>query len=159
MAEAGEFNVTIPQDAAPGSFMWITSPAGVSSTLTVPADGAPGQEVRCVRAKNAGLAAGAFTGGGAEGIFKGAAVVGSVINPHVHAKKPGEGVFVPCAKCGANNETKMCMSNMARFDCGACGAEVRWRPRQVWLRDQGSKLEKPVNLQDGEVDSRGCVVS
>eukprot|EP00927_Polykrikos_kofoidii_P017815 TRINITY_DN18158_c0_g1_i1.p1 TRINITY_DN18158_c0_g1~~TRINITY_DN18158_c0_g1_i1.p1 ORF type:complete len:161 (-),score=17.86 TRINITY_DN18158_c0_g1_i1:54-536(-) len=158
MTEAGEFAVSVPQDAIPGGYIWITSPSGVSSTITVPPDSSPGEEVKCVQAKNAGLVPGAFTGGSATGVFTTAAVVGSIINPHVHAKKPGEGVFVPCCRCNANNETKMCMSNMAQFECGACGAVTRWRPRQVWVRDLGRKLEKPVLLKEGEVESAACCV-
>eukprot|EP00930_Biecheleria_cincta_P086906 TRINITY_DN76161_c0_g1_i1.p1 TRINITY_DN76161_c0_g1~~TRINITY_DN76161_c0_g1_i1.p1 ORF type:complete len:161 (-),score=29.29 TRINITY_DN76161_c0_g1_i1:257-739(-) len=156
MADVGEFMVSIPQDASSGGYIWITAPSGVSSTVTVPPDGAPGGEIKCVQAKNAGLAAGAFTGGSATGVFTTAAVVGSAINPHVHAKRPGEGVFVPCGYCNANNETKMCMANMAQFECGACGAVVRWRPRQVWIRDQGKKLEKPILLKEGEVENAAC---
>merc|ERR1712216_830150 len=138
MAAAGEFMVALPQDAVPGAYMMVTAPSGQTSLLTVPPDGAPGQEIKCVQCKNAGLPAGSFTGGGGEGVFKAAAVINNTLSGNV-AKKPGQGVFIPCGKCHVNNETKMTMSNMAQFDCGSCGCLVRWSPRQVWLRDQGAR--------------------
>ena len=112
---------------------------------------------KCVQAKNGGEERGAFTGGGAKGVFESAAVVGSALTKG-NAKKPGEGVLVPCDKCHTNNETKMTMSNMAQFECGECGERVRWRPRQVWLRDQGCALERPIHLEEGEVDEVSCCV-
>lgn len=163
--DAGEFAVTIPEGAGPGAFFVITAPSGQTSLVTVPPDGASGQQIKCVQAKDAGLAQGAFTGGGVQGAFTAAEVVGKTlerINGAEKArmrKKPGEGVFIACATCYVNNETKMTMSNMARFTCGACGAEVRWRPRQIWLRDQGMQLEKPIHLKPDEKDSVCCVIA
>mmetsp|Transcript_100061 Transcript_100061/g.312836 ORF Transcript_100061/g.312836 Transcript_100061/m.312836 type:complete len:164 (-) Transcript_100061:112-603(-) len=161
-----EFAVSVPDGAGPGSLLQITSPDGATSSLvTVPSDGAAGQEIRCVQAKNQGLTAGAFTGGGARGLLIAGNNTGININRAVgnaiglKAKKTGEGVFIPCDKCGVNNETKMTMSSGAQFECGACGATVRWRPRQIWLRDMGRPLEKSVHLKEGEAESSCCVLS
>jgi len=65
-------------------------------------------------------------------------------------KQPGDGVTVACSFCSTQNTTKMTTGTRANFDCAQCGRGVVWRPRQVWLRDQGRPLEMGIHPQPGE---------
>ena len=65
-------------------------------------------------------------------------------------KQPGDGVMVACSFCSTQNNTKMATTTRAMFDCAQCGRVVQWRPRQVWLRDQGRPLEMGIHPQPGE---------
>ena len=76
----------------------------------------------------------------------------------IKAPATGKGVLVPCSTCNSNNECEMVMGSLAQFVCGQCGAQVSWRPRQVWLRDQGQPLEKPIHPQPGDREECGCTV-
>ena len=78
------------------------------------------------------------------------------INNQPRVKNVGDAMLVPCSSCGANNDVKMIMGSRAQFTCGNCGTVVFWRPRQVWLRDQGRPMEKSIHPLPGESD--GCCV-
>ena len=112
-----------------------------------------------VQAQNNQIAAGAISAAtpGLGGIVARKGDTANVINNALGgtAKRSGAGVMVPCSSCGAQNETKMAMGSRAQFNCGQCGAVVLWRPRQVWLRDQGMPMEKPIHPQPGETDGAG----
>ena len=65
-------------------------------------------------------------------------------------KQPGDGVTVSCCFCSTQNTTKMATGTRAKFDCAQCGRSVVWRPRQVWLRDQGRPLEMGIHPSAAE---------
>ena len=65
-------------------------------------------------------------------------------------KQPGDGVTVCCCYCSTENTTEMTTGTRAKFECAQCGRRVVWRPRQVWLRDQGRPLEMSIHPQPGE---------
>ena len=116
-----------------------------------------------VAAQNASLAPGAWDGGaiGQAGVM-GINMNNTLGMHHVAGtqpqKRPGDGVMVPCSACGAENQCAMVMGNRAQFTCGQCGVVVLWRPRQIWLRDQGMPMEKPIHPQPGETDGMRCCI-
>ena len=65
-------------------------------------------------------------------------------------KQPGDDVTVCCCYCSTQNTTEMTANPRAKFECAHCGRRVVWRPRQVWLRDQGRPLEMSIHPQPGE---------
>ena len=166
--------VTAPPGAVPGMTVQITAPSGQPVQFQVPAGVSAGQQFQVqmqspaaagavVQAQNNAFAPGAITAA-TPGIGGAVAQAGPVANDVNNAlgnrqvKNPGSGVMVPCSACGAQNETKMAMGSRAQFNCGHCGALVLWRPRQIWLRDQGLPLEKSIHPQPGESDGSGCCV-
>lgn len=164
--------VTVPPGVAPGQTLQITSPAGQPMHVQVPQGVLEGHQFQVqmqapagttVQAQNAQIAAGAISAAtpGLGGIVArngdtANAVTNTLGNNPV--KRTGDGVMVPCSSCGAENQAKMVMGSRAQFTCGHCGALVLWRPRQVWLRDQGMPLEKSIHPQPGEVDGAACCV-
>ena len=80
------------------------------------------------------------------------------VNMRPRVKNVGEGMLVACNQCGVNNDVKMVMGSRAQFTCGSCGTVVFWRPRQVWLRDQGRPMEKAIHPLPGEKDGGCCAI-
>lgn len=120
-----------------------------------------------VQGQNQGFAAGSVNpnSGGIGGLVATAGPTANAvkntlapINGAPRVKNVGDAMLVPCSSCGANNDVKMVMGSRAQFTCGSCGTVVLWRPRQVWLRDQGQPMEKPIHPQPGERDGRDCCV-
>eukprot|EP01063_Lacrimia_lanifica_P023105 TRINITY_DN305_c0_g2_i2.p3 TRINITY_DN305_c0_g2~~TRINITY_DN305_c0_g2_i2.p3 ORF type:complete len:120 (+),score=23.33 TRINITY_DN305_c0_g2_i2:51-410(+) len=109
-----------------------------------------------VRAQGAGLAPGAYDGGQVGKLGNALMGANHAVGLRKEQKRPGAGVLVPCSACGRDNHTEMIMGNRAQFTCGNCGAVVLWRPRQVWLRDQGRPMEMPIHPKPGEADTEGC---
>ena len=167
--------VTVPAGVASGQTVQINAPSGELMNVVVPAGVSEGQQFQVqlsqpapagtvVQAQNNQFAPGAITAAtpGLGGMVAGAgdtanAVTNSLGNNQV--KRSGDGVMVQCLACGAQNQTKMAMGSRAQFNCGHCGAIVLWRPRQVWLRDQGMPLERPINVQPGDPpDGPACCI-
>lgn len=169
-----EMMVVVPPDTAAGAQLQVTAPSGQKFQVTVPDGVQPGQQFKIslqqpeapagtvVAAHNMGLAPGAWDGGvigqaGTAGINVTNTLGLHHLAPGTKAqKKAGDGVMVPCSACGAENQAAMVMGNRAQFTCGHCGTVVLWRPRQVWLRDQGLPMEKPIHPQPGETDGMAC---
>lgn len=164
--------VTVPPGVAPGQTLQISTPSGQLVQVAVPAGVLQGQQFHVstqqappgtvVQAQNNQFAPGAITAAtpGLGGTVARHGDTANAVNNALGgtAKRTGNGVLVPCSSCGAQNETKMAMGSRAQFNCGQCGAVVLWRPRQVWLRDQGMPLEKSIHPQPGESDGSGCCV-
>ena len=164
--------VTVPQGLGPGAMIQVRTPEGATVQVAVPQGVSAGQQFKVqvapqqaapgtvVAAQNMGFAPGAVTSAtpGLGGVVAGAGADANAIynalgnNP---VKNPGDGVMVPCSACSAQNQAKMAMGSRAQFNCGSCGALVYWRPRQVWLRDQGMPMEMPIHPAPGEKDG-GC---
>ena len=76
-----------------------------------------------------------------------------LLNRDTYNAVAGDGVMVACSFCSSQNSTQYPMypaNALAQFDCTHCGVVVMWRPRQVWLRDQGVPLEMAVHPQPGD---------
>lgn len=167
--------VTVPSGISPGQALQITSPSGTLLSVIVPDGILEGQQFQVqhapqsaapgtvVTAQNNAFAAGAVTAAtpGLGGVVASAGNTANTVTNAVgirNVKKSGDGVLVPCSACGADNRTKMVMGSRAQFNCGHCNALVFWRPRQVWLRDQGMPMEKSIHPAPGEKDSSGCCI-
>ena len=167
--------VTAPPEATAGQVLQITAPSGEQMFVAMPDGVSAGEQFRVqletevspsgvvVQAQNNAFAEGAISAAtpGLGGIVAQIAPTANTISNAVGnrtLKNKGSGVMVACSSCGAENETKLVMVSRAQFNCGQCGQLVLWRPRQVWLRDQGMPMEKPIHPQPGESDGAGCCV-
>ena len=155
-----EMMITVPSGVVSGQIIKINTSSGPMQ-VTVPNGVGEGQQFRAqlpaapsgvvVDAQNAGYAPGAFHGGPIAAIGDASNKVSNAMGgPFIgkgKAKQSGDGVMVSCLACGAENRTKMAMGSRAQFNCGQCGQVVLWRPRQVWLRDQGMYAYAPPRRQ------------
>lgn len=170
-----EMMVTVPDGVSAGQTIQVNTPSGQAFKTVVPEGLLPGQQFKLslqqpaaapgtiVAGQNEGLAPGAWDGGAIGQMGTASAHVSNAIgNHHIAGTQPqkvaGNATMVPCSACGAHNAVKMVMGTRAQFTCGQCGVVVIWRPRQIWLRDQGLPMEKPIHPQPGETDGMGCCV-